>query len=55
MKKILKKIEWIIDYYFIIWLYSPKKLERYVEYMENKWGKKNVLAYIMKRKKLIRR
>lgn len=40
MKKLFRKIDWVIDYYFVIWLYSPSKIERYSTYMENKWGSK---------------
>lgn len=40
MKKFLEKINWILDYYFIIWLYSPNKIDRYRQYMEGKWGEK---------------
>jgi len=40
MKKIIEKIDWVFDYYFVIWLYSPRKIDRYSKYMEDKWGKK---------------
>lgn len=40
MKKFLKKLDWILDYYFVIWLYSPSKIDRYSQYMEKKWGNK---------------
>jgi len=39
MKKFLKKVDWVLDYYFVIWLYSPNKIDRYSKYMEDKWGK----------------
>lgn len=38
MKKIIKKIEWWIDYYFVWMLYNEHKKERYFDYMEKKWG-----------------
>lgn len=40
LKKIIEKIDWVFDYYFVIWLYSPRKIDRYSKYMEDKWGKK---------------
>jgi hypothetical protein len=39
MKKILKKIEWWFDYYIDWMMYSPRKQDRYIDYMEQKWGK----------------
>lgn len=39
MKKILNKIEWIIDYYFLWMLYNGNKTHKYIEYMNNKWNK----------------
>ena len=36
MKKFFKKIEWIIDYYLVYFLYNVNKLYRYDEYMKNK-------------------
>jgi hypothetical protein len=38
MKRIIKEIEWIWDYYFVIFLYSPNKSHRYHWYMKKKWG-----------------
>ena len=38
IKKILKKIEWFIDIYLVWDLYSPRKYDRYNEYIEKKWG-----------------
>lgn len=38
MKKILKKLDWWIDYYFVWILYNGNKYHRYIEYMEKKWG-----------------
>lgn len=39
IKKVLKKIEWVLDYYFVWLLYNGNKTHRYIEYMENKYGK----------------
>jgi hypothetical protein len=39
MKKLLKKIEWWFDYYFAWMMYNSKKQDRYIDYMEKKWGK----------------
>jgi len=41
MKKIIKKLEWIFDYYFAWMLYNGNKTHKYLEYMEKKWGNKN--------------
>jgi hypothetical protein len=41
IKKILKKIEWFFDIYFVWMLYNPKKYDRYIEYIEKKWGNDN--------------
>jgi hypothetical protein len=41
MKKILKKIDWWFDYYIAWMMYSPRKKDRYIDYMEQKWGKKD--------------
>jgi hypothetical protein len=40
MKKFLKRLDWIIDFYFVIFLYNPNKVHRYHAYMKNKWGEK---------------
>ena len=40
MRKIVSKLSWIIDYYFVYFLYNERKLDRYNDYMKNKWGKK---------------
>jgi uncharacterized protein YpbB len=37
---LLKKIEWVIDYYFVYMLYSDNKLSDYEDFMTQKWGKK---------------
>lgn len=36
-----KKAEWFIDVYFVWMLYNPQKYDRYIEYLEKKWGNKN--------------
>ena len=41
VKKIIKKIEWFFDIYFIWMLYNPRNYDRYVEYIEKKWGNDN--------------
>ena len=41
MKKLLRKLDWIWDYYFVYFLYNGNKTHRYIEYMEKKWGKQN--------------
>ena len=41
IKKIIKKIEWFFDIYFIWMLYNPRNYDRYVEYIEKKWGNNN--------------
>ncbi len=38
MKKTLEKLEWIIDYYLVYFLYNPNKIDRYHEFMLNKWN-----------------
>jgi hypothetical protein len=40
MNRLLKKIEWIFDYYFAWMFYNGNKQHRYVEYMRNKWPEK---------------
>lgn len=40
MNKLIKKLDWIFDYYFEYFLYNPNKLDRYDKYMTNKWGDK---------------
>ena len=39
MKKFLKNIEWWFDYYIAWLMYNGNKRDRYIEYMEQKWGK----------------
>ena len=36
----MKKIAWIIDYYFLYFLYNSKKIDQYHRNMINKYGKK---------------
>ena len=40
LNKIIRKLDWIWDYYFVYFLYNGNKIDRYYEYMKNKWGKK---------------
>ena len=40
MKKFLKRLDWIIDYYFVIFLYNPHKVHRYHKFMKDKWGER---------------
>ena len=39
MNKVLKKLDWWFDYYIAWMLYNGNKTHKYIEYMENKWGK----------------
>jgi hypothetical protein len=39
MLTLLKKIRWVIDYYFVWMLYHPRKYYKYNKYIEKKWGK----------------
>ena len=41
IKKIIRKIEWFFDIYFVWMLYNPSKYDRYIEYITKKWGNKN--------------
>ena len=41
IKKGFKTIEWFFDIYFIWMLYNPRNYDRYVEYIEKKWGNDN--------------
>jgi hypothetical protein len=38
IKKILKKLDWIWDYYFVYFLYNGNKLNGYYDYMNKKWN-----------------
>jgi hypothetical protein len=40
MKKYIKELEYKIDYYLVIFLYNPNKVDRYHQYMTKKWGTK---------------
>lgn len=40
MKKILKKLDWWFDYYIPWMMYNGNKRDKYIDYMEQKWGKK---------------
>jgi hypothetical protein len=40
MKKFLRELDWKWDYYFVIFLYNPNKVDRYHLYMINKWGRR---------------
>ena len=37
MKKIAEKLEWIFDYYIAYFLYNPNKIDRYHNYLNDKW------------------
>ena len=37
MIKFKIKLEWIFDYYIAYFLYNPKKIDRYFQYMDQKW------------------
>ena len=37
-KKILKKLDWLFDYYIAWMFYNGNKTHRYIEYVEKKWG-----------------
>ena len=38
MKRMIKKLEWVCDYYLVYLLYNPNKIYRYQKYMEDKWN-----------------
>ena len=38
IKKELRRLDWIHDYYFVYFLYKTEKINQYYEYMNNKWG-----------------
>ena len=40
MKRLLKKLEWLFDYYIAWIFYNGNKQHRYIEYMETKWKNK---------------
>ncbi len=37
MKNLIEKLEWWFDYYLVFFLYNPNKIDRYHQYMEEKW------------------
>ena len=37
MKNLIEKLEWWFDYYLVFLLYNPNKIERYYQFMEEKW------------------
>ncbi|MEI7525291.1 MAG: hypothetical protein WCJ95_13220 [Mariniphaga sp.] len=37
MKKTTVKLEWIFDYYVAYFLFNPNKIERYFQYLNDKW------------------
>lgn len=39
INRIINKLDWIWDYYFVYFLYNANKLDRYYEYMNKKWNK----------------
>lgn len=40
LKKLFTEISWRWDYYFLIFLYNPHKVNRYHRYMIDKWGER---------------
>lgn len=40
MKKFFNRLDWIIDYYFLYFMFNSRKLNKYHEYMTKKWGEK---------------
>lgn len=38
LKRVIKKIDWLWDIYFVYFLYNTKKLDRYHAYLRKKWG-----------------
>lgn len=43
MKKLLKKIEWLFDFYIAPMLYNGNKFHKYIEYMDKKYSDKNYI------------
>lgn len=39
MKKVLSKLEFWFDYYFMWMFFNGNKTHRYIEYMKKKWKK----------------
>lgn len=48
MKRLINKLEWIIDYYFVYFLYNPQKIDRYYNYLNDKWDLKNIPTWPIK-------
>jgi hypothetical protein len=40
MKKLLFNLGWLFDFYVIYFTYSPRKIQRYHEYMTKRYGNK---------------
>lgn len=40
LKRVIKKIDWIWDVYFVYFLYKDNQLDRYYDYLRKKWGDK---------------
>jgi len=40
MKKLLKKIKWIFDYYILHHFYNPLNIDSYISYMKETWPEK---------------
>ena len=38
LKRVIKKIDFWWDIYFVYFLYNDKKLDRYYAYLRKKWG-----------------
>lgn len=38
MKKFLKKLEFVFEYYFLYFMYSEWNRNKYHDYMNSKWG-----------------
>ena len=38
LRKILKKLEWICDSYFVYFMYNGTKIDKYHNHMKQKWG-----------------
>jgi hypothetical protein len=49
MKRLINKLEWIIDYYFVYFLYNPQKIDRYYNYLDDKWDLKNIPTWPIKK------
>jgi hypothetical protein len=40
MKKLIKEISWVFDYYFAYFMYNERTMHRYNRYMIEKWGER---------------